>query len=70
MKQERPYGMGENGARCINSELGTFNHECNRPTTWIGTKANGFQSCFCDSCKADGHDARNVETWQPVQAEG
>lgn len=69
MTQKTPYGMTKNGPHCINSESGTFGHECRAPATWIGTKANGWQACFCDSCKVNGSDAKDMQTWQPV-AEG
>ena len=44
--------------KCHNAEPGSFNHECNKPAVWIGTKANGFQSGFCDHCKRHGFEAR------------
>jgi hypothetical protein len=42
---------------CHNAEPGTFNHECGKPATFIGTRADGFTSGFCDACKANG--------WEP-----
>lgn len=50
--------------KCHNAEPGTFGHECGAPATWIGTKANGFQSGFCDECKAHGTEARRFAQWQ------
>jgi hypothetical protein len=59
MTQTRPYGMRDDGsARCINSEPGTFNHECGKRAAWIGTNGNGHRACFCDDCKERGHEAR------------
>lgn len=52
--------------RCHNAEPGTFNHECGKPATWIGTKANGFKSGFCDDCKERGWERHGYETWERV----
>jgi hypothetical protein len=52
--------------KCHNAEAGTFNHECGKPAAWIGTKANGFASGFCDDCKQHGREARGVVEWKPV----
>lgn len=46
--------------KCDNVEPGTFNHECGRPATWVGTHPNGFKSGYCDDCRAFGYEARNV----------
>lgn len=42
--------------KCHNSEPGTFNHECGKPAVWLGTKASGFQSGFCDDCRRHGYE--------------
>lgn len=61
----RPYGMDDSGAaRCVNAEPGTFDHECGKPATWIGTKRSGFQACFCEQCKVTGWDAAGVTQWR------
>ncbi len=60
------YGMTENGAHCVNSEPGTFNHECQKPAAWIGTKVGGFKACFCADCKTRGWDAKNVKHWHTI----
>lgn len=52
--------------RCHNSEPGTFNHECGKPAKWIGTKASGFQSGFCDHCKQHGTEARPYTKWEQL----
>ena len=63
--QKIPYGMAENvKMRCVNAEPGTYGHECSKPATWIGTKANGFHACYCSSCKEHGYEARDVVTWK------
>lgn len=55
------------GAKCTNAEPGTFNHECGRPAVWMGTKANGFRSGFCEECKHEGTEARSVSTWDRIE---
>lgn len=52
--------------RCINSEPGTYNHECGKPATWIGTDRTGFQACYCDACKLSGYEARKVIEWHQI----
>lgn len=53
--------------KCHNSQPGTFNHECGKPATWIGTKAGGFSSGFCADCKEHGHEARVMARWETVE---
>ncbi len=48
---------------CHNAQPGTYGHECGKPATWIGTDSNGFQSGFCDDCKANGYEARGL-SWR------
>lgn len=48
---------------CHNVEPGTFNHECGKPATWLGTKPNGFQCGFCDHCKRNGYEAQVYTDW-------
>lgn len=48
---------------CHNAQPGTFGHECGKPATWVGTKANGFKCGFCDQCKWSGHEARPDGNW-------
>jgi hypothetical protein len=50
--------------RCHNSEGGSYNHECHKPATWLGTDRNNFVSGFCDDCKRHGREARGMATWQ------
>lgn len=74
MTQSEPYGLKrEYGPAefrgkpyCINADPGTFGHECQKPATWIGTKASGFQACFCDDCKANGYEAKGYVDWRPA----
>ena len=49
--------------KCHNAEPGTFNHECGKPATWRGTASTGFVSGFCDECKAEGYEARDIVVW-------
>ncbi len=55
--------------KCSNAEPGTFNHECGRPATWIGTKASGYRTGFCCDCKAHGYEARAMVAWERIPAE-
>jgi len=50
--------------RCHNAQPGTFNHECGKPAQWVGTKRNGFQTCFCDACRRFGYEARAIGIWE------
>lgn len=52
--------------KCHNVEPGTFNHECHKPATWIGTMKSGFQSGFCDECMETGAEARLCVRFRPV----
>lgn len=52
--------------RCHNAEPGTFNHECGKPATWIGTNRNGFRSGYCDDCRYNGYEARRVVEWRRI----
>ena len=61
-----PYGMTETRAYCINSEPGTFNHECQKPATGIGAKSSGFAACFCNDCKQNGYEAAGIKDWQAI----
>lgn len=54
--------------KCTNSEPGTFNHECGKPATWLGTHRSGHVQAFCDRCKADGYEARPVKQWERIDA--
>lgn len=53
---------------CHNAELGTYGHECGKPAVWVGTKANGFKSGFCDDCKRRGYEARGYISWEACEA--
>lgn len=61
---DNPYATD---GKCHNSEPGTFNHECRKPATWLGTDYNGFTSGYCDDCKRHGYEARGVVTWQSIE---
>lgn len=63
-----PYGWQERkdgDHRCVNSQRGSYGHECGHPAEWIGTKANGFRAMFCDHCKEHG-DERHGQSWEPA----
>jgi hypothetical protein len=64
----QPYGLKKDGsARCINAEPGTFSHECGRQASWIGAASDGWEYCFCDRHKANGHDARHIVQWRRIE---
>lgn len=50
--------------RCHNANVGTYGHECGKPATWIGTKANGFQCGFCNHCKQHGDENYGYVSWR------
>lgn len=52
--------------KCHNANHGTFGHECGKPASWIGTKANGFRSGFCDRCKQDGDERHGFVAWEAI----
>lgn len=56
----------DNDGRCHNAEPGTYGHECGKPAAWIGTKADGFRSGFCNNCRRNGYEARAFTTWEPA----
>jgi hypothetical protein len=62
-------GTNATDGRCHNANRGTFNHECGKPATWLGTKPSGFQSGFCDDCKTGGDERGGFTRWQPLPAE-
>lgn len=53
--------------KCHNAEPGTFSHECGKPAVWVGIKANGFRSGFCDQCRRHGWDAAHFERWERAE---
>lgn len=52
--------------KCHNAKSGSYNHECGKPATWLGTDRNGFTSGFCDPCKEHGRETRDVVCWQKL----
>jgi hypothetical protein len=52
---------------CHNAEPGTFNHECGKPATFIGTRADSFTSGFCDACKANGWEPSRYTQWEKIK---
>lgn len=50
---------------CHNAEPGTYGHECGKPATWLGRRAGGDWSGYCDDCKANGYEARECRAWTP-----
>lgn len=64
MTSQNSYGTD---GKCHNANIGTFNHECGKPATWIGIKATGWRMGFCDHCKQYGDEARDFVAWEPVR---
>ena len=50
--------------KCHNADPGTYNHECGKPATWIGTTKTGFRSGYCEDCKRHGWEARQCTAWE------
>ena len=42
-------GLYAEDGLCHNSEPGTFNHECEKPASWLGTTRSGFHHRFLRS---------------------
>jgi hypothetical protein len=53
-------------SRCTNAEPGTLGHEYEEPAAFSGASADGFQSCFCVECNANGSDARRFTRWKAL----
>jgi hypothetical protein len=58
---------GATDGRCHNAEPGTFNHECGKPATFIGTRSDGFMTGFCDACKSNGWEASSYGHWGKIK---
>jgi hypothetical protein len=52
---------------CHNAEPGTYNHECGKLATFIGIRADGFASGFCDACKSNGFEASHYTRWEKIR---
>ena len=65
-----PRGSSRIWPRCTNAEPGSYGHECGEPADFIGSRADGGQSCFCFACKANGSEARCFSDWQALPATG
>ena len=67
-----PRGSSRIWPRCTNAEPGSYGHECGEQAGFIGSRADGGQSCFCSGCKAQGSEARRYSDWQalPTMAQG
>ena len=63
-----PRGSSRIWPRCTNAEPGSYGHECGEPADFIGSRADGGQSCFCSACKAHGSEARCYSHWHALQA--
>ena len=67
-----PRGSSRIWPRCTNAEPGSYGHECGEQAGFIGSRADGGQSCFCSACKVHGSEARRYSHWQalPVMGKG
>ena len=65
-----PRGSSRIWPRCTNAEPGSYGHECGEPAGFIGSRADGGQSCFCSACKAQGSEARRYSDWQALRTMG
>ena len=61
-----PGGSSRIWPRCTNTEPGSYGHECGERAGFIGSGADGGQSCFCSACKAQGSEARRYSHWQAM----
>lgn len=57
------------GPRCTNADRGTFNHECGKPATFVGTQPSGYFQFFCARCREHGDEAAPVTEWRPLTSE-
>lgn len=63
----RPFAGGYHWPRCINSEPGTFGHECGKPATCIGTHyPSGTDAALCDDCAMNGTEGRQHVNLRPI----
>jgi hypothetical protein len=46
--------------KCHNAEPGTFNHECGKPATFLGTNGSAFRTGFCDRHASEGSEAKGM----------
>ena len=65
-----PRGSSRIWPRCTNAEPGSYGHECGEAAGFIGSRADGGQSCFCATCKAQGSEARHYADWQALPTMG
>ena len=65
-----PRGSSRIWPRCTNAEPGSCGHECGEPAGFIGSRADGGQSCFCSECKERGLEARRCFDWQALPTMG
>jgi hypothetical protein len=47
-------GLYAEDGKCHAAPRGSYNHECGRPAVWLGVKASGFASGFCDRVGRSG----------------
>ena len=52
--------------KCHNSQRNWYGQECGKPAVWIGTKASGWQSGFCEACYRHGDERHEFKTWRRI----
>ena len=73
-----PYGFPSDGSRpllgtarqwprCINAQPGQSIIECDKPARWVGFTERGHAACFCDHCKENGWEARQMTSWLRIE---
>ena len=65
-----PRGSSQIWPRCTNAETGSYGHECGEPASFIASKVDETQACFCSACKAHGSEARRYADWQALPTMG
>ena len=65
-----PRGNSRIWPRCTNAEPGSYGHECGEPASFIASRAEGGQACFCSACKEHGSEARRYSHWKALPTMG
>ena len=61
--QEANQNLYASDGVCHNAEKGSFNHECEQPAEWLGTDRWGWSCGFCDDCRHNGYEAKDMIIW-------
>ncbi len=55
--------------RCHSARPRSDRHECGQIATWIGRRADGFESGFCDTCSEHSYEAKAFISWRHFGAD-